>query len=75
VAAAVLAEVRKAKSDAKVSMRAPVARLAVTASPEVLGAFEAACADVAAAGNVAEVHTAAADGDTAAPRVEVTLAP
>ncbi len=75
VAAAVLGEVRKAKSDAKVSMRAPVARLAVTASPRVLGAFEAARADVAAAGNVAEVHTAAVDGDAAAPRVEVTLAP
>jgi len=70
VAAKVLAAVRKAKSDAKVSMRAPVARLRVAAGPDLLDAIHAARADLLAAGNVAALEVAEATGLAA----EVTLA-
>ncbi len=69
-AAAALGGIRKAKSDAKVSMRAPVATAVVTEVADRLGAFELAAEDVRNAGVVAELTARA--GDTFA--VAVTLA-
>jgi valyl-tRNA synthetase len=74
VAAEVLRAIRKAKSEAKRSMRADVVRVTVTDGPERLAALEACRSDVVAAGVVAELVTIeAVDGD--AGTVEVELAP
>ncbi|GGS42058.1 valine--tRNA ligase [Actinokineospora fastidiosa] len=54
-AGAVLAEVRGAKTRAKVSMRAPVARLAVTGPADFIAALSPAVADLRAAAGSAEV--------------------
>jgi valyl-tRNA synthetase len=54
-AAAALGAVRKAKSEAKVSMRAEVTRAVVTDTPERLAALELATQDVRNAGVVAEL--------------------
>ena len=73
VAAEVLGRIRKAKSDAKVSMRAEVASVTVTDGADRLAALEAAAHDVRDAGKVAELVTVtAADGSDAT--VEVVLA-
>jgi Valyl-tRNA synthetase len=69
-AADVLSAVRKAKSDAKVSMRAEVARVTVTDTPERLTALDAALGDVCRAGVIAEIVRK--EGDRLA--VEVILA-
>ena len=67
-AADVLAQVRKAKSAAKVSMRAEAARVVVHAPDEA--AVRASAADLIAAGNIADLAiTGAAELST-----EVTLA-
>jgi valyl-tRNA synthetase len=71
VAAAVLGEIRRAKSEAKRSMRAPVASLTVTDTPDRLALLGRAEADVRSAGNVASLDTIA--GGTLS--VAVTLAP
>ncbi len=71
VAADVLTEVRRAKSEAKRSMRTEVERLAVTDTAERLTALEQAAGDVQAAGVVSELVTRV--GDDA--EVAVTLAP
>jgi valyl-tRNA synthetase len=71
VAAAVLGELRGAKSAAKVSMRNPIERAAVTDTPERLAILERVRGDVADAGRVAELELV--PGDAFA--VEVTLAP
>jgi valyl-tRNA synthetase len=55
VAAAVLAPVRKAKTAARASMRAPVARVVVRDSADRLAALGAAEADVREAGHIAEL--------------------
>ena len=60
-AAAVLAEVRKAKTEAKQSLRAEVSRVVVRDSPERLAALAAAEADVREAGHIADLVTEAAD--------------
>src|SRR5690606_35622298 len=52
VAGAVLSEVRRAKSEAKRSMRAEVANVAVAAPADQLRALEQVASDVAAAGVV-----------------------
>ncbi len=70
VAAAVLGEIRKAKTAAKASMRADVARVVVRDTPERLAALAAAAGDVQMAGRVAELITEASDTLS----VEVTLA-
>jgi valyl-tRNA synthetase len=54
-AAATVGAVRKAKSEAKVSMRAPVARVVVTDRPDALPALDAAADDVRNAGVVDEL--------------------
>jgi valyl-tRNA synthetase len=71
VASAVLGEVRRAKSEAKRSMRAGVARVVVADTPERLAALAPAAADVASAGVVTDLETRAGD----AFEVSVELAP
>jgi valyl-tRNA synthetase len=55
VAAEVLTEVRRAKSEAKRSMRAPVDTVTVTDTPERLAALDMAAVDVQGAGVIAEL--------------------
>jgi valyl-tRNA synthetase len=62
VAGAVLAEVRKAKTAAKKSLRADVTRAVVSGTEQQLAALEAARADVVDAGRIAELVTASGDG-------------
>ena len=72
VAVDVLAAVRRAKSDAKRSMRADVEHVIVTDTTARLAALASVEADVLAAGNVAELTTATtADGAS----VDVRLSP
>ncbi|TML39256.1 MAG: valine--tRNA ligase [Actinobacteria bacterium] len=74
-AAAVLARVRKAKTEARRSMRAPVARLSVRGSQATIAALERARADLVEAGNLAELVLEAVAGDSPqAPEVSVELA-
>jgi valyl-tRNA synthetase len=68
-AAGLLAEIRKAKSTAKVSMKAPVARAVMRDEPARLDAARAAEADVRNAGIAAELVFEAGEAG-----VEVTLA-
>jgi valyl-tRNA synthetase len=70
-ASAVLGEVRRAKTEAKVSMRAPVAHAHVVAPAAVLDALAAVQDDVREAGTIAALTSA--EGDALA--VTVTLAP
>jgi len=70
---AVLREIRKAKSEAKLSMRTDIAAVAVTASRADAGRIELAAADVAGTGRVADFSIAASDEVTGAPQVTVTL--
>jgi len=71
VAAAVLGEIRRAKSEAKRSMRSPVASVTVTDTADRLALLALAAADVRSAGNVASLETV--EGEVFA--VAVTLAP
>jgi len=61
MAAAVLGEVRKAKTTAKASMRAEVARCVVRDVPARLAALAAAAGDVCDAGRIAELATEEAE--------------
>jgi valyl-tRNA synthetase len=70
VAAEVLGAVRRAKSDAQVSLRADVARVLVADTAERLAALAAAADDVREAGRIAELDTKAAEEL----RVDVQLA-
>jgi valyl-tRNA synthetase len=56
-AAAVTAEVRRAKTEAKVSLRADVTKVTVRDTSERLAALHAAEADVKEAGHIAELVT------------------
>jgi valyl-tRNA synthetase len=71
VAARVLGEVRKAKSEAKRSMRTEVTRVTVADTPERLGLLALAADDVRAAGHIADLATT----EGAEPSVVVELAP
>jgi valyl-tRNA synthetase len=72
VAADVLRQIRKAKSDAKRSVRAEVETVVVADTAERITAVHAVLADLRAAGNVADLSTVElADGDR--PSVEVHL--
>jgi valyl-tRNA synthetase len=71
VAGEVLGAVRRAKSDAQVSLRAEVARVVVEDTEDRLAALAAAEADVREAGRVAVLDTKVADGFA----VTVELAP
>jgi valyl-tRNA synthetase len=61
-AAAAIAAIRKAKSQARVGMKQPVLRLIVTGDADDLDAFTAASEDVRAAGRVTEIELRAAAG-------------
>ena len=71
VAAAVLGEVRRAKSEAKRSMRAPVTSVTVTDTPDRLALMRLAVADVRSAGHIGTLEMA----EGGAFSVAVTLAP
>jgi valyl-tRNA synthetase len=70
VAAAVLGEVRKAKTAAKASMRTEVARAVVHDTPDRLAALRRVAADVCDAGRITDLVTEEADSFS----VEVKLA-
>ncbi|WP_104524737.1 valine--tRNA ligase [Blastococcus atacamensis] len=70
--AAALAGVRKAKSDAKQSMRAEVETATVTAPAEQVPLVEAARTDLANAGRISSLTIEAGEGEL---RVDVVLAP
>jgi valyl-tRNA synthetase len=72
VATDVLRQIRKAKSDAKRSMRAEVAKVTVADTRARLPAFAAPAGDVRNAGNVANLTTVQVPDDGAA-RFEVVL--
>jgi valyl-tRNA synthetase len=74
VAADIVAEIRKAKTEAKRSLRADVARLRVVDTPERIAALHGCLGDVCAAGRVAEAELVAGDAAGGA-SVEVELAP
>ena len=67
----VLAQVRRAKTEAKLSQRAAVERLVVHGSPEIIAAITAGIADLRDAGSIAEIEFVPA-GELAC---DVTLAP
>jgi valyl-tRNA synthetase len=69
--AAVLTLVRKAKSEAKVSMRAEVASAVITAEADAVERLSAAEGDLKAAGRIHELSLIAAEGPI---QVEVVLA-
>ncbi|MGH9071519.1 MAG: class I tRNA ligase family protein, partial [Acidimicrobiales bacterium] len=71
VTADVLGRVRRAKSEAHVSMRAPVARVVITDLPDRLAALELARTDLLAAGNITGPLVAWEGSEL---MVEVTLA-
>jgi valyl-tRNA synthetase len=74
VAAWALGEIRRAKTEAKKSLRADVDRVVVADTPERLALLDAARVDVTEAGRVATFETRPlADGEE--PSVEVSLAP
>jgi valyl-tRNA synthetase len=60
-ASAAIGAIRKAKSQARLAMRATVARLVVTGPADQLDALAAVLGDVRAAGHVAEVEMCASD--------------
>ncbi|HYD10780.1 MAG TPA: class I tRNA ligase family protein, partial [Acidimicrobiales bacterium] len=70
VAADALASIRKAKTEAKRSLRTPVERAVLTDDPDRAAALRLAARDVAEAGAIADLVVA--DGD---PSVDITLAP
>jgi valyl-tRNA synthetase len=72
VAAAALAAVRKAKSEARQSMRADVESATVTAPAHQVPLVEAARADLVDAGRIAALSVVAGEGELT---VEVVLAP
>jgi valyl-tRNA synthetase len=74
VAAGVLGAVRKAKSEAKRSMRSEVTSVTVTDTPERLALLALAADDVRSAGRIASLTTHEAP-EGAALSVEVELAP
>jgi valyl-tRNA synthetase len=67
-----LSGIRKAKSEAKASMRADVERATVSAQPAAAARLRLAAADLAAAGRVAAFDVVEAEGPIT---VEVVLAP
>jgi valyl-tRNA synthetase len=73
VAAEVLREIRRTKSDARRSVRSGVTRVAVVDTAARLAAVRAVAADLRSAGNVAELITIELDDGQSA-RVEVELA-
>jgi valyl-tRNA synthetase len=71
-AAAVLGQIRKAKSEAKVSMRAEAARVIVRGPSDAVDAVRRTEDDLRAAGNIADLTLVLVPGGELA--TEVTLA-
>jgi valyl-tRNA synthetase len=69
----VLGEIRKAKTEGRRSMRAPVELLRVTAGADWLASFAAGAPDVIEAGSVAQLVTQVATQEAGAPAVEIVL--
>ncbi len=74
VTADVLSEVRKAKSQGRRPMRAPVLRVVVSDTAERLDALELGLGDLCLAGSIETVERVVAEGE-GEPTVEVELAP
>jgi valyl-tRNA synthetase len=72
VAVRVITEIRRAKSEAKVSLRVPVERLVVTASAHEIELLESVFEDVKATGNV-RVHEFHVEEQLAEPTIELVL--
>ena len=72
VAVSLLTQIRKAKSEAKVSIKTPVERMIVTATPRQLELFARIADDLLATANVIE-HETQSDGALEEPLVRVTL--
>jgi valyl-tRNA synthetase len=72
IAVSLLTQIRKAKSDAKVSIKTPVDRLIVKASAQDLTLFESASDDLLATANVL-AHETVADEKAEAPEAYVEL--
>ena len=75
VVGSALAGVRKAKSQAKVSMRTDVTRAVVTAGPTELELVRAAAADLRRAGRVAELDLVTGEGALAVSDVDLAPSP
>ena len=71
IAGSVLSEIRRAKTEAKASLKTPVSTAVVRDTTERLELLELATADIQAAGIIAELTTEPADD----PSVTATLAP
>jgi valyl-tRNA synthetase len=71
--AEVLAAIRRAKSTAKLSVRAAVAECVVTAPPETIARIELARSDLCDAGNIADLRLVPGDPEGTI-EVEITLA-
>jgi valyl-tRNA synthetase len=69
-ASAVLAEIRRAKTAARVSLRAPVGRVGVADRPERLAALAEVTGDLCRAGRIADLSVGPA-ADALAVRVEL----
>jgi valyl-tRNA synthetase len=69
VTAEVLSQVRRAKTERRLSMRAAVARLAVTDSPDRVAALRSAEGDLRAAGGIEALEIAG--GEPASVQVEL----
>jgi valyl-tRNA synthetase len=72
-ASAVLSEIRRTKTEAKVSQRAGVARVVVTCDAARVEAVRRAQADLVRAGSVAEFAVVAGDNDAADGAVHITV--
>jgi valyl-tRNA synthetase len=72
-ASTVLSGIRKAKSDAKASMRAEVESVTITGPPKLVDLAKAAEPDLLAAGRVAQMRWISRDTDTSL-SIEVTVA-
>ncbi|WP_419914482.1 valine--tRNA ligase [Candidatus Poriferisodalis sp.] len=72
--ASVLSEVRRAKTEARRSLRVPAEQVTVSAADEHIATLEQTRADLIDAGRI-ESLTFVADGSLAHPEVSVTLAP
>ena len=77
IAAEALSQLRKAKSEAKVSMRADISSVTVTASAQTNTALASAASDLRAAGRMLSDFEYVESGETtgASMTLEVTLAP
>ncbi|MDY7105891.1 MAG: valine--tRNA ligase [Actinomycetota bacterium] len=76
VAVEITGEIRKAKTEAKRSLRTEVTSVVVTDTAERVEALTAVSADVAEAGRVADLQISSVDGSSGeGPSVRVTLSP